>query len=158
MYDGFGTRNTVLASQSRIDIAGFQLFDAGEIIGLRTVAAYLDVLRNRQLVELADANAAKDEEVLGQIRTRADAGAGSQADVNQAEGRVALANSTLLATLNGLRDSEAAYLESVYEPPRGLNVPQIDAGQIEPNGSDATGSGAGGSAGVTIKDRRLRRG
>ena len=156
LYDGFGTRNTVLASQSRVDIAGFQLFDAGEIIGLRAVASYLDVLRNRQLVELADANAAKHEEVLGQIRTRADAGGGSQADVDQAEGRVALANSTLLATLNGLRDAEAAYLEAVGEPPSDLSVPQVDTGLIDASANDAVGDGIDSNPAVRASQENVK--
>ncbi|MDA0262015.1 MAG: TolC family outer membrane protein [Proteobacteria bacterium] len=156
LYDGYGTRNNVLASQSRVDIAGFQLFDSGEIIGLRAVAAYLDVLLNRRLVELADANAQKHEEVLEQIRTRAEAGGSSMADVDQAAGRVALASSTLLAALNALRDAEAAYLEAVGEAPSDLSVPQTDKGLLQESAGEALVSGVDGNPAVRAAQQNVK--
>ncbi len=156
LYDAFGTRNSVLASQFRVDVARFQLFDTGELIGLRAVVSYLEVLRNGQLVELAEANAQKHEEVLGKIRTRADAGGGSQADVDQVYGRVALANSTFLAVLNAQLDAEAAYLEAVGEPPSGLSVPQTDAGLIDASANEVVDSGVDSNPAVRVAQKNIK--
>lgn len=148
LFDGFGVHNRSQAAQSRLDVAGFQVFDAGDIIGLRATATYLDVLRSRRLVELADDNAKKHEDVLAQIAERAKSGAGTQADVDQATGRVAQAQSTLLQAINGLRDAEADYLEAIGEPPANLARPIADLGLIPPTVEGAVASGIAGNNAV----------
>ena len=42
------------------------------------------------------------------------------------------------------------------EPPSGLSVPRIDAGLIEPNGSDATGSGVDSNPAVRASQENVK--
>ncbi|MBM3510281.1 MAG: TolC family outer membrane protein [Alphaproteobacteria bacterium] len=148
LFDGWGIQNRTAAAQSRLDAAGFQVFDASDIIGLRATAAYLDVLRSRRLVELADDNAKKHEDVLAQVTERAQSGAGTLADVDQVTGRVAQAQSALLAVINGLRDAEVDYLEAIGEPPAALVRPIPDLGLVMRKVEDAVAAGIAGNSAV----------
>jgi adhesin transport system outer membrane protein len=123
IYDGQGTRSRVRAATERVDVATEQYFDAGEQIGFRAVQAYLDVLANHEIVALAEDNVREHETVVERVRRRAEAGGGSEADVNQAESRLALAQSTFEQFQGNRRRSNAAYFEVIGAEPADLFRP-----------------------------------
>ena len=79
--------------------------------------AYADVLRYRDLVELAQENFLRHKEVFDQIEERASAGVGRRVDLEQAAGRLALAESNLLTEASNLHDVSARYQRLVGELP-----------------------------------------
>ena len=116
LFDGFDTRNRTQAAAARFDAAGSRIADSSESIGLRAVTAYLNVIRGRELVDLAETNVGRHTDIVERIRIQVEGGGGSTADLDQASGRLALATSTLLQLRGSLRQGEAAYLEAVGEP------------------------------------------
>ncbi|MCH8184257.1 MAG: TolC family outer membrane protein, partial [Proteobacteria bacterium] len=116
LFDGFDTRNRTQAAAARFDAAGSRIADSSESIGLRAVTAYLNVIRGRELVDLAETNVERHTDIVERIRIQVEGGGGSTADLDQASGRLALATSTLLQLRGSLRQGEAAYLEAVGEP------------------------------------------
>jgi len=125
LYDGFATRNDV----KRFDHAGLvralELLDSSENIALEAARAYYDVLRYRKLVPLAEENYVHHRAVLAQIQVRVKAGIGRRVDLEQASGRLALAESNLLTETANLHDVSARFQRIVGEVPakemEGLN-------------------------------------
>ena len=124
IFDGFETSNRSDAAKTRTRVAGFQVRDSEELIALRAVEAYHDVLRRREIVELAEENVEAHIEVLGDVRIRAREGGGNIADVRQAEARLALARTRLTELSGDLRDAETDFLEAVGTVPEDLSLPE----------------------------------
>lgn len=133
IYDASGTRSRVRAATERTDAAVERYFDAGEQIGFRAAQTYLDVLANREIVVLAEANVREHLSVVDRVRRRAEAGGGSEADVNQAESRLALAEATLDQFQGILRRSNAAYLEVIGAEPGELVRPLSLTDRVPPS-------------------------
>lgn len=125
IYDAFETQNRVEGAGARAGAADFSVLAAGEVIGLRAVAAYLGVLRDRETLALAEANVAQHREVVEKIQIGVDAGGNNVADLDQAKGRLALTEAQRAQLVGRLRDSETAYLEAVGDAPANVSRPVI---------------------------------
>ena len=117
LYDGFTTRNEVKRFDHAITVRLFELHDASETAALEASRAYIDVQRFRKLVILAEEYYVRHRAVFDQIRQRAQAGVGRRVDLEQATGRLALAESNLLTETSNLHDVSARYLRVVGEQP-----------------------------------------
>lgn len=117
VFDGFATSSEV----SRLGYAKltryFELVDASETAALEALRAYEDVLRYRELVKLAQDNYVQHKQVFDQIAERAKAGVGRRVDLEQANGRLALAESNLLTEASNLHDVSTRYQRVVGEVP-----------------------------------------
>ena len=91
LFDGFETPNLVDAARWRSEVTRQEIRDAEEEIALRATEAYLEVMRAREIVDLAMENVQAHIDTLEDVRLRAETGGGNQADVLQAESRLALA-------------------------------------------------------------------
>ena len=123
LFDGFATQSEVERQKARIDSSAFRVQETAEFIALDAVEAHLDVLRNRRLVELAVDNLEQHQRILARVRRLEREGAGSIADVTQAEARVAAAKNFLVIARRNLRDAEATYLRVVGSPADELEEP-----------------------------------
>jgi outer membrane protein, adhesin transport system len=124
VYDGFATRNEVRRLDHARQVRFFELLDASEMAALEASRAYLDVLRYRKLVVLAEDNYVRHRAVFEQIQKKAQAGVARKVDLEQASGRLALAESNLLTETSNLHDVSARYQRLVGEiPGRELAAP-----------------------------------
>lgn len=119
LYDGFATRNEVKRLDHARQVRYFELLDASETVALEAARAYLDVLRYRKLVTLAEDNYIRHRAVFEQIQKKAQAGVARRVDLEQASGRLALAESNLLTETSNLHDVSARYQRLVGETPAG---------------------------------------
>ncbi|AQU85170.1 agglutination protein [Halomonas sp. 'Soap Lake  len=109
VFDGFATRSEVeRLSRTRL-IAYFELLGASEEITLEAFRAYVDVLRHRELVRLAQDNYREHQRVFRQIEERTLSGAGRGVDLEQISGRLALAESNLMSEASNLHDVTARF-------------------------------------------------
>ncbi|ACF45830.1 type I secretion outer membrane protein, TolC family [Prosthecochloris aestuarii DSM 271] len=117
LFDGFYTCNQVC----RLKYAGkaryFEFLDAMERVGLEGLRAYADVQRYQYLVLLAEQNYAYHTEIYDQIRNRVTGGVSTGVDMEQIEGRIALAQSNLITERANLHDVTARYQRIVGELP-----------------------------------------
>ncbi len=95
----------------------YELNDAAETAALEAVRAYADVARYRELVEMARQNYVEHRQTAALVEERANSGVGRRVDVEQAAGRLALAESNLLTELTNLHDVSARYLRVVGAKP-----------------------------------------
>ncbi len=101
----------------------YELTEVSETVALEAVRAYSDVLRYRELVDAATQNYAEHKQTAALVEERAKAGVGRGVDVEQAAGRLALAESNLLTELTNLHDVSARYLRVVGEKPPAILPP-----------------------------------
>ena len=81
------------------------------------IAAYLDVQRYRDMQGLAQENFAMHETTLYQLRDRQQSGVGRGVDLEQASGRLSLAQTNLMTESNNLNNVSQRYRRLVGAPP-----------------------------------------
>ncbi len=120
IWDGFANRSRVRNAQATLDSMTNRVFDNANTLGLDALIAHIDVLRQREISVLTDANVARYEEILGQARDRTSMGADTVADVTQAESRLARALSTQVDVRSNLRKAEETYMRLTGMPAANL--------------------------------------
>lgn len=133
LYDGSATRSEVDRAGARLTAAEWTALATAEDVGLRIAAAYLDVMRGRESVRAAQENLQAHEHIHAQIRQRTDGGVGRRADLDQADGRLALAGSNLRVEQQSLSNAELALRRLVGALPPSLQRPD---GPATPWGAD----------------------
>ncbi|MEY4757789.1 MAG: hypothetical protein RJA34_2687 [Pseudomonadota bacterium] len=117
LFDGSLTASEV----KRLDFARlsryYELSEISEAVALEAVRAYADVVRYRELVQAASDNYVIHKQSTTLVEERAKGGVGRGVDVEQATGRLALAESNLLTELANLHDVSARYQRIVGEVP-----------------------------------------
>lgn len=129
LYDGFATSSNVARLGHEKRQRYFSLLNAAETAALDAVRAYEDVRRYQELMALADRNVQRHREVLGRIKEKVRAGVARSVDLEQATGRLALAESNLVVEQSNLHDVSSRYQRVVGEWP---------ANNLTPSGHDKT--------------------
>lgn len=109
LFDGFFTPSEVQRLSYAKLTRYYELLEAAENIALEAVRAYADVARYSALVEEAKANYVEHKLTAQQIEERVKAGVSRRVDMDQATGRLALAESNLLTEISNLHDVSARY-------------------------------------------------
>ena len=117
LFDGFATTSEVKRLGKAKLVRYFELLDASENIALEAGRAYLDVVRSRHLVFLAEENYIQHQAALEQLKQRAESGVGKRVDVEQAASRLALADVNLTTAYANLHDVSARYVRLVGDQP-----------------------------------------
>ncbi len=117
LFDGFATASDVRRLGHGRMAAYYDLLASSDNIGLEAARAYLDVQRYRELVELAKENYANHLDVYTRLESRVKAGVGRRVDLEQASGRLALAESNWLTEAANLHDVSSRYQRLVGELP-----------------------------------------
>lgn len=128
LWDGRFTANEVDRLGHARKVRYFEFLAASEDTALEAARAYIDVLRFRKLVGLAEDNYVQHKYVFDQLQSKFKAGVGRGVDTEQANARLALADSNLTTEGANLHDVASRYLRVVGEAPaNGLAaLPRID--------------------------------
>ena len=128
LFDGFATQREVRRLGYNRQAAYYELLAASDQIGLEAARAYIDVQRYRELVNLAKRNYASHADVHTKLGSRVTAGVGRRVDLEQAAGRMALAESNWLTEVSNLHDVTARYQRLTGELPADTlaAVPPLD--------------------------------
>ena len=130
IFDGFEANNTIDREKARVESAANRVHENAEFLALDVIGGYVEVLRQRELVRLAEANLKVHIGILDSLQQRLAGGGGSRADVAQTEARSARARATMTQTLNDLRDAEAAYTRIVGQYPDQIEAPEFPEGVL----------------------------
>ena len=117
LFDGFATSSDVSRLSHTQQTAYFEFLSVSNQTALEAARAYIDVVRFRQLVELAAVNYTTHQEVHDRINQKVTAGVGRRVDLEQAAGRMALAESNWLTEVSNLHDVSARYQRLVGSVP-----------------------------------------
>lgn len=125
LFDGFATSSEVKRLGKAKLVRYFELLDASENVALEAARAWLDVVRYREQVKLAEDNYLQHYAAHEQLKRRAASGVGKRVDVDQAASRLALADVNLTTAYANLHDVTARYLRIVGEnPPAEMGMPE----------------------------------
>ena len=124
LWDGLGTRAEVERRRAISDAAAYKVHSAAEDVALQAVDAYLDILKNKELVGYAKDNLLAHQKTFDQVKLRSDKGVGRRADLDQIDARMSLASANLQSAESTLRDAEIAYQRVVGRNPIALTEVQ----------------------------------
>ncbi|WP_099867717.1 TolC family outer membrane protein [Pararhizobium haloflavum] len=133
LFDGFQTRNAVLGAQSDVFAGQEQLRDTEQEILLSAVQAFMNVVRDRQIVQIRRQNLDFLNEQLNAAQARFDVGEGTRTDVSQARAQLAASEAGLVAASAQLKSSEAVYFQIVGNAPPSSLTPSSASSQLLPN-------------------------
>jgi adhesin transport system outer membrane protein len=137
LFDGFATSSEVKRLGKAKLVRYFELLDASENIALEAGRAYLDVVRYRQQVVLAEDNYIQHQAAHEQLKQRAETGVGRRVDVDQAASRLALADVNLTTAYANLHDVTARYVRIVGEQPAKVMFAPAELAKALPGDADA---------------------
>lgn len=123
VFDGFLTQGEVARRRALLQAAEFGASDTRQSVAFDAVKAYLDVLVRRELLDLAQQNLSAHLVTRDRVADKVKSGVGQRADLQQAEGRVALARSTVVQRQGSLLEAETAYARLIGEAPGELAKP-----------------------------------
>jgi adhesin transport system outer membrane protein len=130
LWDGLGTKSEVERRRALADSSADRLRGTAEDVAMQAINAYLEVLRNRELLAYANDNLNAHARAYEQVSVRGESGAGWRADLEQMETRLALAKSNVALAQNTLQDAETAYRTVVGEAPVDLSDPGTDGNTV----------------------------
>jgi adhesin transport system outer membrane protein len=109
LFDGFRTSSEVDRQSARLSSSNHRLREVAEETALEAARAYLEILKRNSLLVQAKNTLLTHVRIFEQIKRRSDSGVGTLASIQQAEGRLALAEVNVLSAENNLLDSYSAY-------------------------------------------------
>ncbi len=141
LFNGFATPAQVQAATLHQEGAVFSLASTRQQVLFEGIAAYLEVLRQRRLVELARGS---EETIKRQLRLedeRVQRGAGIAVDVLQAKSRLQVAKEQRIAFEGALRAGIGRYLQIFGRPPEvdAMALPALPLHLVPPDLDAAIG-------------------
>lgn len=109
LFEGFSTESEIKRLSYRMDAQGYRAQTAANDVALKMAEAYISLLRERELMELAESNLDTHIKLLDQIEKRTAAGMGNQVEVDQAKARLALAQANFSSAKNNYFDARSAF-------------------------------------------------
>lgn len=123
LFNGGSVKNSVRAAQTRVEAGRATLRAVEGDVFTQAVAAYMDVIRDRAIVELNQNNVKVLETNLEATRDRFQIGDLTRTDVAQSEARLQLGRSQLAAAVGRATASEATYRQVIGHQPGQLAPP-----------------------------------
>lgn len=131
VFRGFGTKSEVERQEARVRSQAYLLHGTVENNALLSSKVYLNVLRNQELYNLAQENLTNHRRIHDQVKLRSESGVDRRADLDQVVGRLALAQSNVVAAQANLTDSTTDYQAVIGHLPGNLIRPD-DVGSALP--------------------------
>lgn len=127
LFDGRATRSEVDRQKARQNSAAWTAEAQADDLTMRTAESYLKVLRENELYAVAQESEHNHKNIFDQMQLREQSGVGSQADVDQITGRLALANSNVVTVQSNLVDASTEFnaLVGVYPDVGHMQYPEF---------------------------------
>ena len=126
IFDGMATPNEVNRLGHAQRVRYYELQSAMQNTSLEFMRSYIDTLRYTQLADYAKSNYVTHKQLFDKIKERVDAGVARRVDLEQATGRLALAEANLLTETTNLHDVTSRMQRLLGElPPQTLEQPEF---------------------------------
>ena len=137
LFDGFNAQSEVERQQARVRSSAHRVNETAEFVGLDVVEAYLEVMRQRELLDIARDNIAVHLDIARQTQDQVYAGKATDADLAQIEARLARARATEAQVQQALRNAESLYKLETGEMPEDLILGPVPLSTIPLDVNDA---------------------
>jgi len=155
LYDGKETSSLVGIEEAKLVSAGYRTFDNAEAIALDAIIAHMEVYRQRELLVLAQNNVNDHLNILSKLEERQKGGAGSIADVDQTQARLARAYSSLAFVQSDLKSAEANYQRVVGKLAGDLEFFNVPPGMAPESMEDAVKQAAENNPKILALDANI---
>jgi outer membrane protein len=125
IFDGFRTENSVREAEAVVAAGNQNLLAVEQEVLLNAATAYMDVLRDREIVNYRRRSLKFFEEEVRASRARFNVGEITRTDVAQARARASEAQGNLAVAVGNLEASVANYIRVVGEAPGKLKYPGL---------------------------------
>ncbi len=133
LFDGYDSHYEVQRQKARVTSASYRVRETAELVGLSIVEAYLEVLRQRQLLFIANENLQEHIRIHNQIKDGVAAGRLTKADEDQVIARLSASRSTISRTTEDLIVAQSQYRREVGDIAGDLKLPIIPYDALEEN-------------------------
>lgn len=137
LFDGWGTKKEIERQEARVRSTSSRVGEAAEFSGLDTVEGFFEVLRQRDLLAIAQANVDDHLRILNKIEEGAKAGTVTDGDLSQAHARLAQAKATVSSIQEALRRAESLFVQKTGDFPGSLVFPDVPRSALPPSVDDA---------------------
>lgn len=117
VFSGLSTVNTVQAAKNQVKASRHALINTEQAVLLDTVAVYMDVIRDKAVLDLKENQEKVLNEHLASYKKRFKAGDLTKTDVAQSEARASGATAARIAAQGQLKVSEANFFSVIGEKP-----------------------------------------
>jgi len=117
LFNGFLTTSQVRTARLNKELARMTLEGTRQNTVLEGINAYLNVLRQKRLIELARENEATIQQQLNLEDERVQRGSGVAVDVLQAKSRLQISRERLVSFVGALEDAVSRYTQAYNHPP-----------------------------------------
>ncbi|HYM30963.1 MAG TPA: TolC family outer membrane protein [Candidatus Cybelea sp.] len=158
VFDGFGRESANRQAELQRDIAKTNLANAQQSVLLDGATAYINVLRQYHLVDLARQNEGTIQQQLRLEDERVQRGSGIAVDVLQAKSRLQLAKERRVAFEGGQADAFARYRQvfAAAAEPASMREPQLPAAVLPQNLQAAVEAATRNNPSVTASQQQSR--
>lgn len=105
LFEGFATAYDIKEKSARVNASRYSAMQAANSIGLRTTEVYLQVIRQKKILDLLLSNVRTHERIYKMIKQKTDSGLSRRSDLEQTRGRLALAYSNYISQQNNYQDA-----------------------------------------------------
>jgi len=116
LFEGFGTKYDIKEQKAKVEASRYGAMQDANSIGLRTTEVYLQVLRQKKVLDLLFSNVKTHERIYKMIKQKTDSGLSRRSDLEQTRGRLALAYANYISQQNNYQDSITNF-QRVYGSP-----------------------------------------
>jgi adhesin transport system outer membrane protein len=127
LFSGFHTNNEVGRTSSDTSANQWRLHSEAEDVALEVSKVYVNVIKNAELIKLSEKNLAAHQTIYNQIKLSKESGLVGSADLSQIIGRLAKAQSNLIAVKNNYLDSKVTFYRIIAQRPNDLIIPYPDS-------------------------------
>jgi adhesin transport system outer membrane protein len=133
LFDGFGTKYNIRAQKAFLAASAYTYIEVANEQALQSAIAYIDVIRNRELLNIEQESLNQHEDIQKNIRIRSSSGVGVISDLQEIQSKTNLAHSNYLAQKKNFKSSQIVlhkvlgrYLDPMIleEPSININLPE----------------------------------
>ena len=136
LFDGFGTTYKVSYQQARILAAAYNYIEKANDIAYKMTNAYLNVLREYELLQTARENVQINEEIFKKVKDLYDSGLTTDSEVKKIESALSLARSNLTVQKNNTRDKEYNFRRILGRMPQVAEMVKPDMNVSMPSSAE----------------------
>ncbi len=132
IFEGFGTQSDVNKQLYRVSSAAYSVIEKANKISLDMVEVYTELLKQKGLLNAAEANIETHKKINAKIQERIDSGVGANSEIEQSSSRLALAESNYVVQMNNYEDAVSNFIkiygsfvhpDDLEEPKQFSNLP-----------------------------------
>ena len=137
LFDGFESKNRVVRQKARGASARSRVKDASNIVSLQVVRAFLETRRAHTIAALARQNVSAHKRIVGQVRQSANAGRGTNTQVQQALAQLEQSRIDLESAELQILDARTAFFAVVGRAPGKLHKVKMPSAHFPHSVKDA---------------------